>query len=61
MFSQISQVTSNIIEAIVSITRLSSFFAEDELQQDARKLIEKPLLRIGDEVFRFFDKDVGLG
>ncbi len=56
MFPQISQVTSNIIEAIVSIKRLSSFFAEDELQQDARKLIEKPSLRIGDEVFRFFDK-----
>ena len=47
---QFSQVITNIIEAIVSIKRLSSFLAADELQPDARKLIERSSLRIGDEV-----------
>lgn len=41
---------SNTVEAIVSLQRLSVFLASDELQTDARKLIEKPSLRVGDEV-----------
>ncbi|KDR65747.1 hypothetical protein GALMADRAFT_232908 [Galerina marginata CBS 339.88] len=52
-----SQVTSNIIEAIVSVQRLSSFLTADELQQDARKVIEKPNLQIGDEVLSIVDAD----
>lgn len=44
-------VTSNIIEAVVSINRLSSFLNADELQPDARQLIEsKTKLGLGDEV-----------
>lgn len=53
IFPQISQVISNVIEAIVSIKRLSSFFVADEFQKDARKLFEKSSLRIGDEVLGF--------
>ncbi|KAJ3484887.1 hypothetical protein NLI96_g5332 [Meripilus lineatus] len=46
-----AQVTSNIIEAIVSVNRLSTFLAADELQEDARSLIQsKSKLEIGDEV-----------
>lgn len=44
-------VTSNIIEAVVSINRLSAFLNADELQPDARQLIQsKPKLGLGDEV-----------
>lgn len=44
-------VTSNIIEAVVSINRLSAFLNADELQPDARQLIEsKTKLGLGDEV-----------
>ena len=49
-------MTSNIIEAIVSVQRLSSFLAADELQPDARKLIEKPNLQLGDEVGRLIER-----
>ncbi|KAF8202113.1 multidrug resistance-associated ABC transporter [Pholiota molesta] len=52
-----SQVTSNIIEAIVSVKRLSSFLTADELQKDARKLIDKPDLQLGDEVLSIKDAD----
>ncbi|KAF9473354.1 multidrug resistance-associated ABC transporter [Pholiota conissans] len=52
-----SQVTSNIIEAIVSVQRLSSFLTADELQEDARKLIDKPDLQVGDEVLSIKDAD----
>jgi ABC-type multidrug transport system fused ATPase/permease subunit len=45
-----SQVVSNIIEALVSVKRLSAFFNAAELQPDAREIIEKPELRPGDEV-----------
>ncbi|KAH9946530.1 metal resistance protein YCF1 [Amylocystis lapponica] len=45
-----SQVTSNIIEAMVSVRRLSTFLAADELQPDARKVFQKPKLEMGDEV-----------
>lgn len=47
---QFSQVTSDIIEALVSVNRLSSFLEADELQEDARQLLKKPKLKIGDEV-----------
>jgi ATP-binding cassette subfamily C (CFTR/MRP) protein 1 len=45
-----SQVTSNIVEAIVSIDRLNKFFRTEELQSDARLISEKPNLKPGDEV-----------
>lgn len=45
-----SQVTSNIIEAMVSVKRLSEFLAADELQPDARQTIKGNKLEIGDEV-----------
>ena len=38
------------IEAVVSVKRLSSFLNADELQTDARVVIEKPNLQLGDEV-----------
>lgn len=49
-------MTSNLIEAIVSVQRLSSFLTADELQPDARKLIEKPNLHLGDEVGGLIEK-----
>ncbi|KAI0091755.1 metal resistance protein YCF1 [Irpex rosettiformis] len=46
-----SQVTTNIIEALVSINRLSEFLKADELQPDARRVIEpSKRLEVGDEV-----------
>ncbi|TBU30707.1 metal resistance protein YCF1 [Dichomitus squalens] len=45
-----SQVTSNIIEAMVSVQRLSKFFAADELQPDVRRVVEKADLDQGDVV-----------
>ncbi|KAF8216283.1 multidrug resistance-associated ABC transporter [Mycena galopus ATCC 62051] len=60
-----SQVISNIIEAFVSVKRLSAFFQATELQCDAREIIQKPDLQLGDEVlvikdadFRWDSKDV---
>ncbi|KAF9269001.1 multidrug resistance-associated ABC transporter [Marasmius fiardii PR-910] len=44
-----AQVTSNIIEAVVSLQRISQFLNADELQGDARKVEEKPQLKKGDE------------
>ncbi|RDB20896.1 Metal resistance protein YCF1 [Hypsizygus marmoreus] len=55
--AMISQVTSNIIEAIVSVQRLSGFLNADELQADARTLIEKPVLNLGDEVLSIKEAD----
>ncbi|KAF8074805.1 multidrug resistance-associated ABC transporter [Lyophyllum atratum] len=52
-----SQVTSNIIEAIVSVKRLSDFLNADELQPDAREVVEKPVLNEGDEVLSIRDAD----
>ncbi|KAG5642914.1 hypothetical protein DXG03_001885 [Asterophora parasitica] len=51
------QVTSNIIEAIVSVKRLSDFLNADELQLDARKLVEKPVLNHGDEILSIKNAD----
>ncbi|KAG1731999.1 P-loop containing nucleoside triphosphate hydrolase protein [Suillus paluster] len=45
-----SQVTSNIIEALVSVKRLSGFLHAEELQQDALMKSQKNTLNIGDEV-----------
>ncbi|KAL1745932.1 P-loop containing nucleoside triphosphate hydrolase protein [Schizophyllum fasciatum] len=45
-----AQVTSNIIEAVVSVKRLSNFLNADELQTDARVVVERPNLQLGDEV-----------
>lgn len=47
---QFSQVTSNIIEALVSVKRLSEFLHAEELQQDAHMKVQKNGLAIGDEV-----------
>lgn len=44
-------MTSNIIEALVSVNRLSAFLNADELQPDARYVSKaKPALDVGDEV-----------
>ncbi|KAI0675473.1 metal resistance protein YCF1 [Trametes maxima] len=48
--SMISQVTSNIIEAMVSVKRLSAFFESDELQPDVRKAVAKENVECGDVV-----------
>ncbi|KAI9460421.1 P-loop containing nucleoside triphosphate hydrolase protein [Boletus coccyginus] len=50
-----SQVTSNVIEALVSVKRLSEFLHAEELQEDAVKRLEKPFLSIGDEVLSIKD------
>ena len=52
-FSQVSLVTSNIIEAVVSIKRLSSFLNSEELQM-YRTVVETPMLKLGDEVSILF-------
>ena len=51
-FSQVSLVTSNIIEAVVSIKRLSSFLNAEELEM-YRTVVETPMLQLGDEVSVF--------
>ena len=48
-FLQFSRVISNIIEAIVSLQRLSSFLNAQELQL-YRKMVEPTVLQLGDEV-----------
>ncbi|KAG1776029.1 P-loop containing nucleoside triphosphate hydrolase protein [Suillus placidus] len=45
-----SQVTSNIIEALVSVKRLSGFLHAEELQQNALVKAQKNSLNVGDEV-----------
>ena len=50
---QVSLVTSNIIEAVVSIKRLSSFLNSEELQM-YRTVVETPSLQFGDEVSVLF-------
>jgi hypothetical protein len=52
-FLQFSQVISNIIEAIVSVQRLSSFLNAAELQM-YRTVIETPMLQHSNEVSIFF-------
>jgi ATP-binding cassette, subfamily C (CFTR/MRP), member 1 len=49
---QFSQVTSNVIEAIVSVNRLKNFFDAEEMQPDARTVIQpsRPL-SAGDNVY----------
>ena len=43
-------VVSNLVEAIVSIKRISSFLDSDELQTDARDVVLKEGIQEGDEV-----------
>lgn len=50
-------MTSNIVEAIVSIRRLSEFLNAAELQSDARKVIERPFLDLGAEVLSIKSAD----
>ncbi|KIK09066.1 hypothetical protein K443DRAFT_672103 [Laccaria amethystina LaAM-08-1] len=52
-----SQVTSNIIEAIVSVQRLSSFLTAEELQPHARKLEPSVELQFDDAVLTIKDAD----
>lgn len=52
-----SQVTSNIIEAIVSVQRLSSFLTAEELQPHARKLEQSVELQFDDVVLTIKDAD----
>lgn len=43
-------VISNLVEAVVSVNRITSFLDSDELQTDARNVILKKNLQNGDEV-----------
>jgi ATP-binding cassette, subfamily C (CFTR/MRP), member 1 len=43
-------VISSLVEAIVSVKRISSFLDSDELQTDAREVILKENIQVGDEV-----------
>jgi len=52
-----AQVTSNIIEAIVSVKRLNSFLGAAELQPDATKVVVGNSLREGDEILSIKDGD----
>ena len=52
---QFSQVTSNIIEAIISVKHLSEFLHAKELWVDTVKWIDKPSLFTGDEVLLIRD------
>jgi ATP-binding cassette, subfamily C (CFTR/MRP), member 1 len=52
-FPQFGRVVSNIIEAIVSLKRLSSFLNANELEL-YRTMIEPTVLQLGDEVDIFF-------
>ncbi|KAF9442601.1 multidrug resistance-associated ABC transporter [Macrolepiota fuliginosa MF-IS2] len=52
-----AQVTSNIIEAWVSVKRLDSFLSAAELQPDATKLLTAPTLTEGDEVLSIKNGD----
>ncbi|KIJ55549.1 hypothetical protein M422DRAFT_199806 [Sphaerobolus stellatus SS14] len=44
-----ANITTSLIEAMVSVRRLSSFLRASELQSDARKVIHKSNLQEGDE------------
>ncbi|KAI0819664.1 metal resistance protein YCF1 [Trametes gibbosa] len=48
--NMIGMVTSNIIEAMVSVKRLSAFFSSDELQPDVRQTVTKDNIELGDTV-----------
>jgi len=48
--AMVGQVTSNIVEAVVSVQRLSEFLNARELQSDARTLINNENLKLGDKV-----------
>ncbi|KAF5388715.1 hypothetical protein D9757_004866 [Collybiopsis confluens] len=52
-----SQVTSNVVEAVVSIQRLSNYLGADELQPDARKIVKSLNLQPGDEVLSIKNAD----
>ena len=47
---QFAIVVSNLVEAIVSVKRISSFLDSDELQTDARDIILKENIQDGDDV-----------
>ena len=48
-------VISNLVEAIVSVKRISSFLDSDELQTDARNVIIKENIQDGDKVLSIVD------
>ncbi|KAG6908349.1 hypothetical protein DXG01_005167 [Tephrocybe rancida] len=57
-FIMIGQVTSSIIEGIVSVKRVSEFLNAGELQHDMRRLVTAPTpLKRGDEVLFIKDAD----
>ncbi|KAJ3985950.1 multidrug resistance-associated ABC transporter [Lentinula detonsa] len=51
------QVTSNVIESIVSIQRLSDYLSASELQPDARKAIKTPHIENGQHVLTITNAD----
>lgn len=55
--TQSSQVVSNIMEALVSVRRISDFLRAEELQKDAVMRIEKEPPGIGEEVLSIKDGD----
>ena len=48
-------VISNLVEAIVSVKRISTFLDSDELQTDARTITLKENIQDGDEVLSIAD------
>ncbi|KIK27020.1 hypothetical protein PISMIDRAFT_8548 [Pisolithus microcarpus 441] len=50
LWPQFSQVTSSVIEAMVSVKRLSNFLHAEELQQDATTRVAKSSLSSGEVV-----------
>ena len=48
-------MTSNIVEAMVSVKRLSDYLNAQELQSDARTLINNENMKPGDKVSFLFD------
>ena len=52
---QFAMVISNLVEAIVSVKRISSFMDSDELQTDARNIVLKENIQDGDEVLSITD------
>jgi len=52
---QFANITTSLIEAMVSVKRLSSFLHAPELQPDARTLTIKPRLELGAEVLKIKD------
>ncbi|KAF7360533.1 hypothetical protein MVEN_00784300 [Mycena venus] len=59
--SIVSTTINNVVEGLVSARRLSDFFRATELQPDAREIILKNDLQLGDEVLTITDADFRWG